>query len=349
MTFFDRETLFMAKKNNTPSVLPEQNSLANRINDLRIEKGLSYTELARQLGVSRQTAANYCSGQTATVPRDKLEALSRVFGVSPAFLLSESDIRSENPMIKAACDFTKLSQEAAIKLASSSVASYVLTYLLENTEEDFWRTLQAYFNTSVPREDTVLEVDPYMPVVKKFQKDYPKSKEGFFNGTYVVENRKVILLVLFENIRQTLSELRKGYWKWVVRKEKEEAVSRVRPQQKTRSAEMLDRIERVMAMEKHMNRVIEDFHYLGIGLGRFKTAQRTLRYLDQYYQSEDWKEDFEADEAGKFPPDLPRGVLSEDGIYNLLEQNKDLWERLRTFAEEASKREKEPDAYPQKK
>ena len=340
----------MAKKNNIPSVLPEQNSLPNRINELRIEKGLSYTELARQLGVSRQTAANYCSGQTATIPRDKLEALCRIFGVSPAFLLSESNTRSENPMINTTCSFTKLSEEAAIKLASSSVASYVLTYLLENTEEDFWRTLQGYFNTSVPQEKFLLEVDPLLPVVKKFQKDYPNTGIRFSSdGKYTVENRRVIILVLFEYIRQTLLDLRKGYWPWVVKKAKEETASRVRPQQKTKSAEMLVRIERVMAMEKHMNRVIEDFHYLGIGLGRFKTAQRTLRYLDQYYQSEDWKEDFEADEAGKFPPDLPRGVLSEDGIYNLLEQNKDLWERLRTFAEDASKREKEYDAYPQKR
>ena len=28
--------------------------------------------------------------------------------------------------------------------------------------------------------------------------------------------------------------------------------------------------------------------------------------------------DFEADEAGLLPPDLKRGFLSEDGIYNLL-------------------------------
>ena len=31
-----------------------------------------------------------------------------------------------------------------------------------------------------------------------------------------------------------------------------------------------------------------------------------------------WQEDYEADEAGKVPADLKRGVLSEDGLYNLL-------------------------------
>lgn len=31
-----------------------------------------------------------------------------------------------------------------------------------------------------------------------------------------------------------------------------------------------------------------------------------------------WRADFEADEEGELPADLPRGVLSEDGIYNVL-------------------------------
>ena len=40
--------------------------------------------------------------------------------------------------------------------------------------------------------------------------------------------------------------------------------------------------------------------------------------LSKYYSSELWKKDFAADEAGHLPPNLKRGVLSEDGIWNLL-------------------------------
>ena len=36
------------------------------------------------------------------------------------------------------------------------------------------------------------------------------------------------------------------------------------------------------------------------------------------------KRDFEADEAGLLPKGLKRGVLSEDGIYDLLEEYKEL-------------------------
>ena len=31
-----------------------------------------------------------------------------------------------------------------------------------------------------------------------------------------------------------------------------------------------------------------------------------------------WKEDYEADEAGQLPSGLKRGVLSQDALYNLL-------------------------------
>ena len=45
-----------------------------------------------------------------------------------------------------------------------------------------------------------------------------------------------------------------------------------------------------------------------------------LRQLSDYYGSPEWKRDYAADEAGLLPSDLKRGVLSEDGIYNLLER-----------------------------
>jgi hypothetical protein len=46
--------------------------------------------------------------------------------------------------------------------------------------------------------------------------------------------------------------------------------------------------------------------------------------LEGYYLSDVWKQDFSDDEAGLLPPDLKRGVLSEDGIYNLIEKYKEL-------------------------
>ena len=49
-----------------------------------------------------------------------------------------------------------------------------------------------------------------------------------------------------------------------------------------------------------------------------------IEELTYYYESEDWKSDFAADENGLLPADLKRGVLSEDGIYNVLERYKEI-------------------------
>ena len=45
-----------------------------------------------------------------------------------------------------------------------------------------------------------------------------------------------------------------------------------------------------------------------------------LNVLRNYMDSGQWLSDFEADEAGLLPPRLKRGVLSEDGLYNLLQE-----------------------------
>ena len=45
----------------------------------------------------------------------------------------------------------------------------------------------------------------------------------------------------------------------------------------------------------------------------------SLGELVRYYESSQWLRDYELDEQGLLPPDLKRGVLSQDGVYNLLE------------------------------
>ena len=49
--------------------------------------------------------------------------------------------------------------------------------------------------------------------------------------------------------------------------------------------------------------------------------KKALAELEKYYTSDTWKQDFAADEAGLLPKELKRGVLSEDGVYNLLSES----------------------------
>ena len=45
----------------------------------------------------------------------------------------------------------------------------------------------------------------------------------------------------------------------------------------------------------------------------------SLGELVRYYEGGQWLRDYELDEEGRLPRDLKRGVLSQDGIYNLLD------------------------------
>lgn len=43
-----------------------------------------------------------------------------------------------------------------------------------------------------------------------------------------------------------------------------------------------------------------------------------LLCLTEYYEGGQWLRDYEADEKGLIPTEVKRGVLSQDGLYNLL-------------------------------
>jgi hypothetical protein len=61
-------------------------------------------------------------------------------------------------------------------------------------------------------------------------------------------------------------------------------------------------------------------HYEKIMQETENGSPELLKALSDYYSSSAWKRDYAADEAGLLPKDMKYGVLSEDGIYNLLEE-----------------------------
>ena len=79
------------------------------------------------------------------------------------------------------------------------------------------------------------------------------------------------------------------------------------------SLEILAAMDRVSRMEETMDRVAE-----AAGSGeRYEGFDKDVETLEEYLRGE-WRSDFELDEAGAFPKDMKRGVLSEDGLYNVL-------------------------------
>ena len=47
-------------------------------------------------------------------------------------------------------------------------------------------------------------------------------------------------------------------------------------------------------------------------------VREKLHLLTRYYDSGEWLQDYERDERGELPAGLKRGVLSQDGLYDLL-------------------------------
>ncbi len=92
-----------------------------------------------------------------------------------------------------------------------------------------------------------------------------------------------------------------------------------------------EQLQRIRQMERHLARAASALKRLSSALDKYEEAKTDIAALASYYGSDDWKQDFAADEAGLLPKDLKRGVLSEDGIWNLLEDNKELQKKIRNI------------------
>ena len=84
--------------------------------------------------------------------------------------------------------------------------------------------------------------------------------------------------------------------------------------------EMTERIRRITEMERRYDWVRHVLRASGACPDRLDSVRGDIQALSQYYEGSLWREDFEADEAGLLPKDLKRGVLSEDGVYDLLSE-----------------------------
>ena len=88
----------------------------------------------------------------------------------------------------------------------------------------------------------------------------------------------------------------------------------------------MKRADRITHMESILDKSTEIIRRLEQALKDFAALQPDIAELEAYYTSPQWRKDFEADETGKLPKDLKRGVLSEDGIGNVLDDYKRLKE-----------------------
>lgn len=89
------------------------------------------------------------------------------------------------------------------------------------------------------------------------------------------------------------------------------------------------RIERISMMEDRYDEISRVLAALDEAVDEYEDFKSELDALRDYMDSGQWKDDYEADEAGQVPSDLKRGVLSEDGLYNLLHDADTILDRAR--------------------
>ncbi len=90
-------------------------------------------------------------------------------------------------------------------------------------------------------------------------------------------------------------------------------------------------ITRIRQMERRLNRALAAVKRLSTALDKWQEVEADIAALNEYYGSDVWKQDLADDEAGLLPADLKRGVLSEDGIYDLLSDYQCLKDQIRTI------------------
>ncbi len=86
----------------------------------------------------------------------------------------------------------------------------------------------------------------------------------------------------------------------------------------------MNQIERIQAMEEHLNKASQAVKALNEALDLYAEAMESIEIIDDYLVSDEWQQDFDDSEAGRLPDDLKCGVLSEDGIWNVVDTSREL-------------------------
>ena len=79
-------------------------------------------------------------------------------------------------------------------------------------------------------------------------------------------------------------------------------------------------ISRIIKMEKLFDDLKFSFEKSKEEFYKNKNLQRKLKVLTNYYENGKWLKDYQLDEENLLPKNLKRGILSQDGIYNFLNE-----------------------------
>lgn len=91
--------------------------IKENIKSKRAERQMTLEELAKQVGVSRQTIQRYESGVISNIPSDKIELIADALNTTPAYLMGWTDSDTDNENHKVYADIKAHSHDEAIYIA----------------------------------------------------------------------------------------------------------------------------------------------------------------------------------------------------------------------------------------
>ena len=86
----------------------------------------------------------------------------------------------------------------------------------------------------------------------------------------------------------------------------------------------MDQIDRINKYEYILNNSNQIIKNLEKTINDLNNIQSDIKSLNDYYGSSEWYQDIDDDKLGLLPKDINKGILSEDAIYNLLMNNKEI-------------------------
>ena len=130
--------------------------MTTRIRQLREAFSMTQEELGERLGVKKATVAKYESGALENLKRSTIEEMSKIFGVSPAFIMGWSDDprepnADERRLLNIFGRLNKLGKAEAIKRISElSCISVYKDPIIDNVTENM--TIAAHDNNATAEE-----------------------------------------------------------------------------------------------------------------------------------------------------------------------------------------------------
>ena len=73
-------------------------NIGDRLKDLRQRNNMTLEEVGIKIGTTKQTLYKYENSIVTNIPSDKIEALAKIYGTTPAFIMGWEDKRMAIPV-----------------------------------------------------------------------------------------------------------------------------------------------------------------------------------------------------------------------------------------------------------